>query len=190
MSFKNTNMIKKILFMAAWLFPFGMQAASPTSQEILTQLLRNAHGGVEIYTTNGQTGYFVYVGTGYQYYFYKQKAYIRPDIDFKWGEHRYQSGYHVETASIALPVTVGYHLLQQNDIRITVFGGGRYEQIVYSANNNYEYGINNSQAGLIAGTSIGFLSKFSINVSYYHGLTSLYKDGSGRISSFSFSFNF
>ena len=178
------------MFIAVWLFPLGMQAASPTSQEILKQLIRNAHGGMEIHNINGQTSYSVYVGTGYQYYFYKQKAYVRPDIDLKWGEYRSQGGYSVETASIALPVTVGYHLFQLNNLRMTVFGGGRYEQILYSTNNTYSYGINSAQAGLTAGTSIGFFNKFSINVSYYYGLTTLYKDGSGRISSFNFSFNF
>lgn len=183
-------MLKKIVFIAAWLFSFTMQAASPTSQEILKQLVQNAHGGMEIHNINGQTSYFGYVGTGYQFYFYKQKAYVRPDIDFKWGEYRYQSGYHVETASFALPVTVGYHIFQQNDIRMTIFGGGRYEQIIHSANNNYAYGINNAQAGLTAGASIRLLNKFGINVGYYHGLTSLFKDGSGRISSFNFSVNF
>lgn len=185
-------MIRKILLLiAACLLSFTIQAGSQASQIILKQLIENAHGGVELHTIDGQTSYSGYVGTGYQYYFYKQKAYIKPELDIKWGEYKYQSGYHVETASIAIPVTIGYHLFQQKDIiGMTVFGGGRYEQIVHSANNNYAYGINNAQAGLTAGTSISFFNKFSINASYYYGLTTLYKDGSGRVSSFNFSFNF
>ncbi len=183
-------MTKKILFIAACLFSFGLHAKSPTSQEVIQQLLRNAHGGVELHNVNGQTSYSGFAGTGYVYYFYRQKAYVKPEISVKWGEYKYQSSYHVKTTSIAVPVTVGYQLFQQELIGMSIFGGVRYEQILHSAENNYSSGINTSQAGLTAGTSVRLLNKFSINASYYYGLTTLFKDGSGKISSFNFSFNF
>jgi len=184
-------MIRKILFIiAAWLLFSGMQAASPTSQEIITQLLRNATGGIEIHNINGQTSYSGFVGTGYVHYFYENKAYIRPDIAVKWGELRFSSEHQIRTTSIALPVTVGYHVLQQNNMRMTLFGGGRYEQFLRAESNNNANNINNSQVGLTTGASLNFSNRFGINASYYHGLTSLFRDGSGKITSFSFSFNF
>ena len=182
--------MKKIVFLSALLFSFGAKAATPTSQDVLMQLVRNAHGGVELVTIDGQTSYTGYVGTGYQYFFYKNKAYVKPEIDVRWGEIRYKDSYHVQTTSIAIPVTVGYNVFQTDLIGMNVFGGGRFEQILNSTNNNYGHDVNNSQVGLTGGTSIRLLNKFSINASYYYGLTSLYKDGSGRIQSFSFSFNF
>jgi ligand-binding sensor domain-containing protein len=183
-------MIRKILFIAAWFFPFGMQAAAPTSQEVVNQLVRNAHGGMEVYTINGVTSYFGYVGTGYVHYFYEQRAYVKPELDLKFGEFKHQSAYSVKTTSLALPVTVGYHVFQQESVRMTLFGGGRYEQILSSTDNTYSSPVNNSQVGLTAGTSLRLLNNFSINAAYYYGLTSLFKDGSGRIRSFSLSFNF
>jgi len=184
-------MAKKILFIAAWLFSLGLQAASPTSQEVVQQLIRNAHGGVELHNVNGQTSYSGFVGTGYVHFFYQQKAYIKPEVSVRWGEFRYQSNYYVKTTSIAVPVTVGYQLFQQQSVGMNIFGGVRYEQILHSSDsNNAASAINTSQAGLIAGTSLRLLSRFSINASYYYGLTTLFRDGSGRITSFSLSFNF
>lgn len=183
-------MAKKIALISALLLSFGMQAATSTSQEVLNQLVRNAHGGVEVHTINGVTSYSGYVGTGYMYYFYKEQAYVKPEISAKWGEYRFQNAYHVKTASMVLPVTVGYRLFQQGAIGMDIFGGVRYEQILYSTDNTYPYSLNNSQVGLTAGTSVRLMNKFSINASYYYGLTTLYKDGSGRVTSFSFSFNF
>ena len=182
-------MIRKSLFIVAWLFSIGIQA-STTSQEVINQLLRNAHGGVEIHNINGQTSYSGFVGTGYQFYFYEQKAYVRPDIQVKWGELRFQSGHHIKTTSIALPVTVGYHVFQQENVRMTLFGGGRYEQFLRSESNSPDFAINTTQLGLTTGATIGFFNRFGISANYYHGLTSLFKDGSGKITSFSFSFNF
>ena len=183
-------MAEKVLFISALLFSIGMQAATSTSQEVLKQLVKNAHGGVEVHTVNGETGYSGYVGTGYVHYFYKEKAYVKPEVDFKWGEYRYQNEYAIQTTSIVIPVTLGYQLFQQESVGMSIFGGVRYEQILYSVSNNPDYGINNSQAGITAGTSLRLMDKFSINASYYYGLTTLFKDGSGRISSFSFSINF
>ena len=183
-------MIRKILFMAVWLFPLGIQAGGPTSQEVVNQLIRNAHGGVEIHTINGETSYSGYVGTGYVHYFYENRAYVKPEVSVKWGEYRYQSAYHVKTTSIAIPVTLGYQLFQQGGVGMNIFGGARYEQIISSSDNNYEYPLNTSQVGLTAGTSLRLMDKFSINASYYYGLTTLFRDGSGRITSFNFSFNF
>jgi len=117
-------MAKKILFIAAWLFSLGLQAASPTSQEVVQQLIRNANGGVELHNINGQTSYSGFVGTGYIHYFYRQKAYLKPELTVRWGEYRYQNIYHVKTTSIAVPVTVGYHLFQQQSVGMSVFGGG------------------------------------------------------------------
>ena len=184
-------MVRKILFIVtAWLFFIGMQAAAPTSQEVLNQLVRNAHGGMEVHVINGVTSYSGYVGTGYMHYFYKELAYVKPEVAVKWGEYRYQDAYHVTTTSIAVPVTVGYRLFQQGGIGMNVFGGVRYEQILNSTNNNYGHDVNTTQVGLTAGTSVRLLDKFSINASYYYGLTTLFRDGSGRITSFNFSFNF
>jgi len=145
---------------------------------------------MEVYTINGVTSYAGYVGTGYVHYFYKELAYVKPEISVKWGEYRYQDAYHVTTTSVAIPVTVGYQLFQQEGVGMNVFGGVRYEQIISSTNNNYEYGINTTQVGLTAGTSVRLMSRFSISASYYYGLTSLFRDGSGRITSFSFAFSF
>ncbi len=184
-------MAKKILFITACLFSLNLQAKSPASQEILLQLLRNANGGVELHTVNGQTSYSGFVGTGYVHFFYKQKAYVKPEISVRWGEYKYQSSYHVKTTSIALPVTVGYQLFQSDWIGMNVFGGGRYEQILQSSdNNNTAQKLNTSQAGLTAGASLRLVNTLSINVSYYYGLTTLFKNSNDRISSFSFSFNF
>ena len=183
-------MTKKLLFIAAWLFSLGLQAAKPTSQEVVQQLVRNAHGGLELININGQTSYSGFIGTGYTHFFYKQLAYVKPEITVRWGEYKFQSSYHVRTTSIALPVTVGYRLFQNEFVGMSVFGGGRYEQILSATDNNYAYDLNRSQAGLTAGASIRLLNKFSINASYYYGLTTLFKDGSGRITSFNFSINF
>ncbi len=184
-------MTKKILFIAVCLFSLGLYAKSPTSQEVIQQLLRNAHGGVELHNINGQTSYSGFAGTGYVYYFYKERAYVKPEISVKWGEYKYQSSYRVKTTSIAVPVTVGYQLFQQEWIGMSIFGGVRYEQILHSTDNtNTTSALNTSQAGLTAGASLRLANTFSINAGYYYGLTTLFKDGSGRISSFSFSFNF
>ncbi|MDR1729300.1 MAG: PorT family protein [Prevotellaceae bacterium] len=184
-------MTKKILLIAACLFSFGLYAKSPTSQEIIQQLLRNAHGGVELHSIDGRTSYSGFAGTGYVHYFYKEKAYIKPEISVKWGEYKYSNNYHVKTTSLAVPVTVGYQLFQEKLIGMNIFGGVRYEQILHSSDNNNSAGkLNTSQAGLTAGTSIRLANAFSINASYYYGLTTLFRDGSGRISSFGFSFNF
>lgn len=178
------------LFITILLFPVIVWAAKPTSTEILREFARNTHGGMEVNTVDGKTSYSGYVGTGYRFFFYKNKAYVKPEIDVKWGQYRYESDYKVETTSIAVPVTVGYNLFQEEFLGMNLFGGVRYEQILHSSNNNYNSGINNSQVGLTAGTSIRLLNTISFNISYYYGLTSLFKDGTGKVSSFNFSFNF
>jgi hypothetical protein len=71
-----------------------------------------------------------------------------------------------------------------------IFGGGRYEYIFNATNNTYDSSVNSSQFGLTAGTSIRLLNTVSLNVSYFYGLTSLFSDGTGKTSSFNFSFNF
>ena len=180
--------MKKIGLLSVLLFSLGAKAAAPTSKDVLMQLLRNAHGGMELVSIDGKTSQMWYVGTGYQYFFYKQKAYVKPEIDLKWGEIRYKNTDYVQTTSIAIPVTVGYNVFQGAALGMNVFGGVRYEQILHSSNKNV--GINNSQVGLTGGTSIRLLSKFSVNASYYYGLTALFKDSNEKVRSFQFSFNF
>ncbi len=182
-------MTKKLLVAFLLVFCVSIQTAK-TNQHVLKQLATNLHGGLELHTIGGVTSYGGLVGTGYQFYFYKDKAYVKPEFDLKFAQYRYEHDYHVNAGSIAIPVTVGYNLLQTKPLGITLFAGIRYEQFLYTANNNYPYDTNNSQFGLTPGLSFRFFNKVSINASYYYGLTSLYKDGSGKISSFNFSFNF
>jgi len=186
-------MTKKILFVSTLLLLFVMQRmVAVNSQEVVNQLIHNAHGGVEILNVNGASSYFVYAGTGYMHYFYEKKAYVKPEIDFKYGEYSARgSSNSVKTSSVAIPVTVGYHVFQESAIGMNIFGGVRYEYIFHSDfGKNYDGpGINNNQVGLTLGTSVRLISRFSINASYYYGLTPLYKGGE-RVTSFSFSFNF
>ena len=164
--------------------------ASDKSNEVLRQLIKNLHGGMEVHTTDGTKSYSGYVGTGYKLYFYKDKAYIKPEIDVKWGQFKYDGGHEVETSSVAVPVTVGYHVFNEELLGMEIFGGGRYEYIFNATNNTYSSSVNSSQFGLTAGASIRLLNAVSLNVSYFYGLTSLFSDGTGKTSSFNFSFNF
>ncbi len=75
-------------------------------------------------------------------------------------------------------------------IAMDVYGGARYEQILNVEGNDYPSKVNTSQLGLTGGTALRFFNKFSINASYYYGLTSLFADGTGKTTSFNFSFNF
>jgi len=184
--------MKRLVLLPFLLLPLLVQAQKVTSKELVTQLVKNIHGGVEMHTVDGRQSYYVYAGTGYKYYFYEQKAYFFPQIDFKWGQYRYDNNNknYTETASIALPLTVGYDLPIKGIINMNVYGGVRYEQIVYTIRNSYTSKVNNAQAGLLGGTTIRLADRFGITVSYYYGLTSLYKDGTGRTSSFNFAFLF
>jgi len=190
---KKDFLMKKIALLSILFISLGAKAATPTSQDVLMQLVKNAHGGVELVKIDGQTSYRGYVGTGYQYFFYKEKAYVKPEIDVRWGEIRYKNNtdnHYVKTTSIAVPVTVGYNVFQQDLIGMNIFGGVRFEQILNSSNKNFETKINNSQIGLTGGASMRLMNKFSVNASYFYGLTSLFNDGTGKMSAFSFSFNF
>lgn len=182
--------MKKLIVLFTLFIPPATFAAKPSVQEVLMQLVKNAHGGMEMQTIDGQVGYSGYVGTGYTHYFAENRAYLKPEIEVKWGEYRHTGDYQLQTTSLMIPVTVGYNLFKQESLAMDLFGGIRYEQILHTAKNNYSSNVNNSQVGVRAGTSIRLLNTISLNISYYYGLTSLYKDGSGRISSFSFSFNF
>jgi hypothetical protein len=183
--------MRKLILLFTLLVPFlPTHATKPSGQEIVMQLVKNVHGGMEVHNIDGKTSYSGYVGTGYIHYFAKNKAYLKPEIDIKWGEYRYEGGYALQTTSLMIPVTVGYNLFRNETIGMNIFGGIRYEQILQTSQNNYSSKVNNSQVGLNAGTSIRLLNFVSLNVSYYHGLTSLFRDGTGKISSFSFSFNF
>ena len=168
----------------------GIQAKS-NSKDIANQLISNLHGGGEMHTVDGVTSYSGYVGTGYVYYFDdKDRFYINPTIDAKWGEYRSEGNYSMKTTSVAVPVTLGYRLFTNELIGMNLFGGVRYEQILNIEGNKYMSEVNKSQVGLTGGTSLRLLDSFSLNVSYYYGLTSLFADGTGKTSSFNISFNF
>jgi hypothetical protein len=183
--------MKRIFFILFILLPCFIQAKTD-SQNIGKQLLNNIQGGVEINNVNGRTSYYVYAGTGYKYYFYKQ-MYLFPQINFKWGQYRHDpdnKNNYTETTSIALPLTVGYDVFQKNSININLYAGIRYEQILYTSFNSYSSKVNSSQIGLLGGASIQLSPHFGLTVSYYYGLTSLYQDGTGKTSSFNFAFLF
>ena len=184
--------MKRLLFLSLLLLPLLTQAQKITSQEVVKQLVKNLHGGVEMHTVDGRQSYYAYAGTGYKFYFYEQKAYFFPQVDFKWGQYRYDSNSnnYTETTSIAFPMVVGYDLPLQDIIVLNVYGGGRYEQILHTSYNTYSSKVNNAQAGLLGGVAIKLANRFGVTVSYYYGLTSLYQDGTGRTSSFSFAFTF
>ena len=183
--------MKHLLFLSFALLPMLAQAQKITSQEVVKQLVNNLHGGVEMHNVDGRTSYFAYAGTGYKYYFYEKKAYFFPQIDFKWGQYRYDSdsNNYTETASIAFPLTVGYDL-PLNGIVLNVYGGARYEQILHTSYNTHSSKVNAAQAGLLGGAAIKLANRFGVTASYYYGLTPLYQDGKGRTSSFSFAFLF
>ena len=184
--------MKRFLFLSFLLLPLMVQAQKVNSQEIVNQLVNNLHGGVEVHTVDGRQSYYAYAGTGYKYYFYENKAYFFPQVDFKWGQYRYDNNNknYTETTSIAFPLTVGYDFLQQSIISMNVYGGVRYEQILYTSYNTYHSKVNNAQVGFLGGAAIRLAQRFGVTVSYYYGLTSLYQDGTGRTSSFSFAFTF
>ena len=183
-------MVRKILF-AILLFPVLVQAGTkPSTQEVLIQLLRNAHGGVGVQTINGETSYSVFVGTSYFHYLNKN-FYLNPGLDFKWGQYPTFNGENIKTSSLVVPLTVGYTVASDNAIGANFFSGIIYEQILHTDyNNNYRYPINSSQVAVTAGARINIVNTVGFTVSYAYGLIPLYKDGSGRVSSFSFSFNF
>ena len=181
--------MKRLLFLSFLLLPLLAQAQKVNSQEVVTQLVRNLHGGVEIATINGRQSYHAYAGTGYKYYFYEQKAYLFPQINLKWGRYDSNVNYSTETASIAFPVTVGYDI-RLDGLILNAHTGVRYEQIVHTVFNSYTSKVNNAQVGLLGGISMRLSQRFGISASYYYGLTTLYQNGKGRISSFNFAFLF
>jgi hypothetical protein len=176
-----------ILFVFALL---SLQATIAQQKGVVEQLITNLHGGMEVTTINGATSYAGYVGTGYQLYFYENKAYVMPQIDVKWGQYKYGNYAVDNVTSIVVPVTVGYNMVRSSMLSLTVYGGVRYEQVIHSGTNTYESSLNNSQFGLTPGASLRLFNKFGVSVSYYYALTSLYKDGKGRASAFNFSINF
>jgi hypothetical protein len=182
--------MKKLLLLFL-LLPFFVQAQKVDTKEVLLQLVNNLHGGVEVHTVDGRQSYYVYGGTGYKYYFYKQ-TYFFPQVDFKWGQYRYDTNnsHYTETSSLAFPLIVGYDLPLKDIITANIYGGVRYEQILYISHNTYTSKVNKAQAGLLGGASIKLANRFGVTVSYYYGLTSLYQDGTGRTSSFNFAFLF
>jgi hypothetical protein len=179
-----------LLILMAFFCLMNAQAKSDP-KDIPNQLIRNLHGGCELHTVDGVSSYSGYVGTGYYYYLDKHdRLYINPAVDVKWGEYRSDNGYSMKTTSVAIPITVGYKLFQTDLIAMDVYGGARYEQILNVEGNDYPSKVNTSQLGLTGGTALRFFNKFSINASYYYGLTSLFADGTGKTTSFNFSFNF
>jgi len=183
-------MVRKILF-AILFFPIFAQAGTkPSAQEIAVQLLKNAHGGVELQTINGRTSYLFFVGTSYFHYFNKN-VYFNPGLDFKWGQYPTFNNEYINTSSLAVPLKVGYTVASDNGVGANFFGGVVYEQILHTSyDSDYSFPINNSQVAVTAGARINLMNTVGFTVSYAYGLIPLYKDGSGRISSFSFSFNF
>ena len=183
--------MKRILLLAFIFAPFVANAQKATSQEVINQLLRNMRGGVEVVNINGRSSFHTYVGTGYKHYFRPSNAYLFPQADFKWGRYDVGNGY-IETSSLAIPVLIGYELFAQDLIGLNVFTGGRYEQVLHSSHstNAISNKINNTQVGVLGGANIRLANRFGITASYYYGLTPLFQDGTGRISSFSLAFTF
>lgn len=182
----------KYIFWAVFSLPYFSASAKSDGKDIVKQLINNAHGGMEVHNVDGRQSYSGYVGTGYRFYLdEKNRLYIYPAIDVKWGEYRADGG-GFKSTSIALPVTVGYDLFNNEVIGMKLYGGVEFEQFLSVTDTNLDSGVdvNRSQAGLTGGTSIRLLNKFSINASYYYGLTTLFNDGNGRTSSYNFSINF
>lgn len=172
------------------LFSFPISAKS-SGNSILKELVNNAHGGVELHDVDGRKSYSGYVGTGIRFFLDdRNRFYIYPAIDLKWGEYRADGG-GFKSTSIALPVTLGYEVFNTDAISMNVYGGTTVEQFLTVSDEQYEdKSINRTQAGLTGGVSLRLLNRFSVNASYYYGLTTLFNDGSSRTRSYNFSINF
>lgn len=169
---------------------FFSVSAKTDGKDVLIELIKNAHGGVEVHDVDGRKSYTGYVGTGYKFYLDdKKKLFLYPGIDFKWGEYRAEGG-GFRSTSVAVPITVGYDLFDNEIIGMNLYGGVTFEQFISVTDQNTDAKVNRSQAGLTGGTSIRLMNKISINASYYYGLTTLFNDGNGRTSSYNFSINF
>lgn len=181
-----------LLFLSLFFVLICISAKKSKASDIGMQLLKNAHGGVSVNKVNKHTSYAGYVGTGYKYYFYKNSAYLYPQIDLQCGQYKHDTSNdsYTETTSLAIPVVLGYDLVSSNVIGVNLYVGGRYEQILHTSHNTYSAGVNNSQAGLLGGATIRIANKFGVTLSYYYGLTNFYRDGTGKVSSFNFAFNF
>lgn len=165
--------------------------AKTSSEDVIKQLINNAHGGVDVHTIDGETSVSGYAGTGYYFYFDDEnKLYLYPAIDINWGEYKARDGYSMKTTSLIIPVTLGYNIFSTDLIGMNIFGGVRYEQILHVTDSSYDTDINRSQVGLTTGATLRIAQKINLNASYYYGLTTLFEDGSGRVTSFNFSFNF
>lgn len=165
--------------------------ARSNTDDILKELIHNAHGGMELHDVDGRQSYSGYVGTGYRFFLDdKNRFYVYPAIDVKWGEYRADGG-GFKSTSVALPVTVGYELFNTDLISMNLYGGATFEQFISITDQQFDdKHVNRSQAGLTGGVSIRLANKFSINASYYYGLTTLFNDGSSYTRSYNFSVNF
>ena len=183
------SLLKYVFSFFVLLLPFSLSAKND-GKEIVKELIKNAHGGVEVHDVDGRQSYSGYVGTGYRFYLDNQnRLYVYPAIDFKWGEYRAEGG-SFRSTSVAIPVTVGYDVIRNEIIGMQIYGGVTFEQFFSVTDKNTDAEVNRSQAGLTGGTSIRLLDKISINASYYYGLTTLFNDGNGRTTSYNFSINF
>ncbi|MCQ2193791.1 MAG: PorT family protein [Paludibacteraceae bacterium] len=191
MKLENAKVWTVLFCVLASFFSFASVQAKTDGKDVVKQLIENAHGGVEVHDVDGHQSLSGYVGTGYRFYLDdKNRLYVYPAIDIKWGEYRADGG-GFKSTSVALPITMGYKLFDNEAIRMDLFGGVTFEQILSVTDNDISYGeVNRSQAGLNGGTTIRLLNKFSINASYYYGLTSLFNDGNGCTRSYNFSINF